>query len=586
MSAGPAARDRSTGAAASLIDATRMSQLRWIARGWCGMALLGFVLLAFVVGVPQGPEGTLIAGSHEASVQLALLVVTALGLAVAWRWETIGGCLIVLAAAAIGVFAAFEYRPLAALLPFVALLLPGLVFLVGGLRLRPWPWLAAAAVMLLAVLTASGLAAQWAYDWSFGPTHPESPLAAQPVDVVEWAWSGALTPTGARVSVRIDTPRPSTRLLVSPRADLSVERRTLEPKRRSDGGAVLGFDVSGLRPKTSYYYAVEVDGHVDRTRIGRIRTPGIGADSFTLAFGGDARRGSNGAVFDAIRGLDPLLYLVLGDIFYGDIDEDDPARFRAELDTALTRPAQQALYLSVPTAYTWDDHDYGPDDADSTSSTRSAAQRVYREYVPHFELPGGVREGSIQQAFTLGRMRVIMTDSRSNKTPRSASDDVRKSLLGSAQRAWLERELLAARDRYPLILLVTSVPWIGQASAGADSWAGYSTERRALSRFIADNSIEGVVMLAGDAHMIAFDDGSNSDYSGTGRARIPVFHAAALDRHGGSKGGPYSGGTHPGSGQFGTVTVLDDGQRMTVTLRGLDYTGREVIRHRMRLPAE
>ncbi len=561
-----------------------MGRLRWLARGWSLVALVLFAALAFVVGVPQGPEGTLISGPLQTQIQIVLLGVTAVGVLVAWRWETLGGAVMVLAAAGMGVFAAFEYRPEAAVLPFLAFLLPGLVFLLGGLRPRPWPWAAIAAALLGAVVVASGVAAQEVYDRAFGPAHPQSALAERPVDRVEWAWSGALTPTGAVVTAGLDEPGDA-RLVVSPVGDLSQRRRTFEPALLVEDGEVLRFDLTGLRPRTPYFYAVEVDGRLDRTRIGRLRTPARGADSFTLALGGCARTDSNGAVFDAIRGLDPLMYLMLGDVHYADIGGNDPGRFRAELDRMLTRPAQQALYLSTPVAYVWDDHDFGADDADGTSASRPAAQAVYREYVPHYPLPAGAREGPIYQAFTLGRVRVILTDGRSERTPASATDDATKTMLGHAQKAWLKRELLAARDRYPLTLLVTSVPWIGPDGDGAEGWGEYATERRELSRFIADNSIENVVMLAGDAHMVAFDDGSNSDYSGTGRAAVPVLHGAALDRPGKVKGGPYSHGAYPGAGQFGTVAVRDDGQAMDVTLRGLDWTGRVVVEQRLRLPS-
>lgn len=37
-------------------------------------------------------------------------------------------------------------------------------------------------------------------------------------------------------------------------------------------------------------------------------------------------------------------------------------------------------------------------------------------------------------------------------------------------------------------------------------------------------------MLDGDAHMLAIEDGSHSDYSGTGLAGFAGFQAAALDR--------------------------------------------------------
>ena len=89
---------------------------------------------------------------------------------------------------------------------------------------------------------------------------------------------------------------------------------------------------------------------------------------------------------------------------------------RSSLDPSqLTQPGQAALYRHVPIAYVWDDHDYGPNDAGADSPTRTAARTAYREVVPHHPL---VRPGDspIQQAFTIGRVRFVLTDNRSERT--------------------------------------------------------------------------------------------------------------------------------------------------------------------------
>ncbi len=148
-------------------------------------------------------------------------------------------------------------------------------------------------------------------------------------------------------------------------------------------------------------------------------------------------------------------------------------------------------------------------------------------------------------------------------------------MLGAGQKQWLKQEMLAARGVYPLIVWVGSVPWIGSSS---DGWHSFSNERAELADFIADNGIEGLVMLSGDAHMLAIDDGTNSDYSQSGSASFPVFHAAALDRPGSVKGGPYSHGTFPGGGQFGLMTVTDDGVNpICVQWSGRDASDVEIV---------
>jgi hypothetical protein len=61
-----------------------------------------------------------------------------------------------------------------------------------------------------------------------------------------------------------------------------------------------------------------------------------------------------------------------------------------------------------------------------------------------------------------------------------------------------------------------------------------------------------------------------------------LLHAAALDRPGSVKGGPYSEGTFPGPGQFGTVTVTDTGGPVIgVELAGRNWRGDTPVSYRM-----
>lgn len=84
------------------------------------------------------------------------------------------------------------------------------------------------------------------------------------------------------------------------------------------------------------------------------------------------------------------------------------------------------------------------------------------------------------------------------------------------------------------------------------------------------------MILSGDAHMLAADDGSNANYSDDpAAAAIRVLHGAALDRTGSVKGGPYSLGTFPnqaGFGQYALVSVID----MENGELAISYSGRAV----------
>ena len=93
--------------------------------------------------------------------------------------------------------------------------------------------------------------------------------------------------------------------------------------------------------------------------------------------------------------------------------------------------------------------------------------------------------------------------------------------------------------------------------AGTDSWE-LPTERTEIANFIRDNRISNLIIISGDMHALAFDDGTNSDYATGGGAPLTVLHAAALTQTGSIKGGPYSGGVVPGSPQYGILEVYDN----------------------------
>lgn len=129
-----------------------------------------------------------------------------------------------------------------------------------------------------------------------------------------------------------------------------------------------------------------------------------------------------------------------------------------------------------------------------------------------------------------------------------------------------------------------SVPWIGAARPGADGWPGHADERKRIADAITSAGIRNLVMVSGDAHMVAIDNGTNTNYSGSGGAGFPLLQAAALDRPGSVKGGPYSEGTFPGGGQYGVLGITDDGTHVTADLAGRRWDGEQLTHHTFRVP--
>ena len=541
--------------------------LRVASRIWLAVVVVVFSYSAWQGNIPRDPEGGPFTEDILVPLQLGLLALTALGLAISFRWIAVAAAIVALGGSGIGVLATLQYEPPVGLLVVLVFGVPAVMMWLDWQHRETLAKIIVLALSTAVILAGSWVAANEVYATYLGPTHPESSTAGLERSPIRWLWSGAVSPNGFTVTARLRDEADAARLVVFDQQDSEVARSQAAPVTDRDEPAT--FTIDGLEPDTEYHYAIEIDGNVDKVNSGRVRTFPAGPSSFTVAVGACARTNSNGVVFDTIRELDPDLYLNLGDLHYRNISENSASPFRSAFDQVHATAAQSALYRSVPIAYVWDDHDYGPNDGDASSPSRPAAWAAYRSHVPHYDLPAG-DEGTIHQAFTIGRVRFLLTDTRSER------DQTEGQMLGDAQLEWFLDEVLRARDTHALTIWANPSPWIGEADPLAEHWAAFDGERQRIGAFLAEHDITNFVMVGGDAHMVAIDDGTNSGYGG--HDGFPILHTAALDRPGSVKGGPYSHGTFPGGGQFGLVNVTDDGgDQVHVTLTGLDYTGRELV---------
>ena len=396
---------------------------------------------------------------------------------------------------------------------------------------------------------------------------------------VEFVWSGALQPTSIHIVAGLSEATDSVRVALTTEA--SFEDPVFTAYRAvNEASRTVTFPIDSLETGTHYRYAVEVEGALDTLKAGTFRTPLEGPFPFRIIVGGCSITGSDRPVFDVIRRQDPLFFLHVGDFHYENLDGEDPEAYRQAYRDVLASPAQSALYRSTPIAYMWDDHDYGPNNSDRFSPGQASAREAYRTMTPHYPLAAGLGNVPIFQSFSIGRLHFILTDLRSSRRPHSRFSRV-PTMMGERQKDWFKQEILFAKEAGEVIVWVSSVPWIYRANPRSDSWGGYAEEREEIADFLKENEVENIFILAGDAHMVAMDDGSNSDFSTDGDGiRIPVIQSAPLDQAGSEKGGPYSEGAYPGptvfpphNGQWTMMEVEDDGMD-TVCVRWTGYRTR------------
>jgi len=237
--------------------------------------------------------------------------------------------------------------------------------------------------------------------------------------------------------------------------------------------------------------------------------------------------------FQTVRPNATFLMLHMGDLHYSNINVNDQSKFAYATRRVVTDSTARKLFSTMQVNYGWDDHDYGANNAGISSPSKLAALLNYKASVPHKTTKGD----AIWYAFTVGKTRIILTDLRSE------ADELGDSIMSHGQMLFLKTELEHWKT-FDTLVWMSSRPWIAKEKQGSDTWGGFARDRRTIANIIARERIDNLIVVSGDAHMVAADDGTNSMYADdkyTGQG-FPVLHAAPLAQYGSSKGGPYSEG--------------------------------------------
>jgi len=358
----------------------------------------------------------------------------------------------------------------------------------------------------------------------------------------------------------------------------------LVPLSHADNYNIVKLKFKNLVHDTQYYIAISSSQTIDDggVHVASVRTfPKKGsAASVTFAIASCMKDQSEAAAYQRIADDEAVDFFIhTGDLFYKDIATNNRNKFAEAYKEVLYSPVQQQLFRKKPVFYIYDDHDFGENDCDGTSPSKPAALWAFDNFYPHFHLkktPQGESVGF--QTFTYGNVRFIIMDTRSQSYS-DVTHPEKLTILGQEQMKWLLKELSNAY-KYNMVVLVSSRPWQGEPSKTekVSSWATSPEEREQIANYISEHAINNVVMIAGDSHMLAIDNGVNTDYSteGSQGAGFPLLQSAPLSglasQH--DKGGRYSEGCYGftfGLNQlFSTVTITDEKDKTCVSFKSYD----------------
>lgn len=236
-----------------------------------------------------------------------------------------------------------------------------------------------------------------------------------------------------------------------------------------------------------------------------------------IAFGSCSKisQYTNGPVYRAIAEEQPDMAIFVGDNSYFIVGDGSERHYsttgefgdwsflegmmRRHLITRV-HPDLKEMFRTVPCYAIWDDHDYGPNNADRTFALKEEAtlafQRMWAN--PGYGLPG---TGGIYSSFRHGPAEVFLMDNRSFKYSAQRHTDVTVetgAIWGEDQLEWLMEGLKDSTAPVKIIANGTQLLHVGDTGEG--HWQEARGERQRLFDFLNDNKIGGVVFLSGDRH--------------------------------------------------------------------------------------
>lgn len=158
-------------------------------------------------------------------------------------------------------------------------------------------------------------------------------------------------------------------------------------------------------------------------------------------------------------------------------------------------PELQPLLGSVHHYAIWDDHDYGPNDADRSFALKNVTSEAFRLFWGN---PNYIFDGACTGTFEWNDVQFFLLDDRWFRSPNNRTDD--RTYFGDAQIQWLIDALINSKASFKFI--VTGGQVINAANL-FENYATYGEERARFLQKIADAKISGVVFLTGDRHHTA-----------------------------------------------------------------------------------
>jgi alkaline phosphatase D len=229
---------------------------------------------------------------------------------------------------------------------------------------------------------------------------------------------------------------------------------------------------------------------------------------FTLAFGSCATQEIVNPMWDAIAGHQPDVFIWMGDNIYGDSEDMDVLKDKYKRQKEQ-EAYQRFLKGGTPVIGTWDDHDYGGDDAGKEYPYKTESKELMLAFL---DIPADAevrKRAGVYQSYLYKKgnlsVKVILLDTRWFRDPLAKDTTGRGrfmpseegDMLGEAQWAWLQLEL--DKSTADVNIIVSSVQVVAEEH-GWEKWANLSLARKRLFNMLENTQAKNIIIISGDRH--------------------------------------------------------------------------------------
>lgn len=226
----------------------------------------------------------------------------------------------------------------------------------------------------------------------------------------------------------------------------------------------------------------------------------------------------------------------LGDSIYA--DTQDMKEMETKYKLQLQNLDYKKMSQQVPVIGTWDDHDYGENDAGAEYPMKENSRELFLNFIGEPKNSKRWQTNGIHTSYTFGpvgqRVKVILFDLRYNRSDKKDPDG---DLLGEEQWEWFEEELATSDADFHL--LSSSISVLSSSVFFTEDWDKFPKSYDRLFDLLDRYNPPGTLFLAGDKHFGCFSSrpagASNKRYhemlsSGLTHT-VPGFYKPLVRRH-------------------------------------------------------